>query len=220
MTDNPEAASEWAEGDAGTGAARARTAWWRRRWVQLVAAVAVAGAVGFGSGQSTGVSPEAQRRIDAAEQHAEAEAGRADAAQAARDRVDDTVSQRSSDLDDRETSLDQRESGLDTREQGLNTREQGLDSRETAVSAAERAAKANSFAGDGIYLIGTDIQPGTYRAKPSPSGSCYYAILNSLDGSLDAIRENNNVAGQVVLQVPADAKAVEVSGCAEFARAR
>lgn len=74
----------------------------------------------------------------------------------------------------------------------------------------------SSFEGSGIYMVGTDIRPGTYRAAASPG--CYYSVLRKLDGSLDAIISNGNVDGPVVVEVSSAAKGVEVSNCSTFTR--
>jgi hypothetical protein len=80
----------------------------------------------------------------------------------------------------------------------------------------KRQKATSTFEGSGIYMVGTDIRPGTYRA--AASSGCYYAVLRKLDGSIDAIMSNNNVSGPVVIEVPSSAKGVEVSNCATFTR--
>lgn len=44
--------------------------------------------------------------------------------------------------------------------------------------------------GDGMFIVGTDIAPGTYKNSDS-SQACYWERLNSFDGSLDAIIAND-----------------------------
>ncbi len=94
----------------------------------------------------------------------------------------------------------------------LNRRKAELDRREAKITGLERAADRNSFEGEGTYVVGTDIKPGTYRAAASPG--CYWARLASLDTS--NILNNDNADGPVVLQVLPSDKAVTVSRCAEF----
>ena len=79
--------------------------------------------------------------------------------------------------------------------------------------------KKNSFSGDGTYIVGEDINPGTYRAEASPSGNCYYERLNDLEGNIDSIITNENTSGPVVLNVAPSDYAIQVSGCAEFKKA-
>jgi len=59
---------------------------------------------------------------------------------------------------------------------------------------------------DGMYRVGTDIVPGTYRsAGPSPEGAsdCYWARLNSLNET-HIIDSNISTGPQVVMIQPSD----------------
>lgn len=183
-------------------AAVTRRPFYRRTWVVATAGAAVAFFLGVGAGAGTAptVSSDAQHQIDAA--HAETTRVRAVATQAQTDR------------DTAQAALTTAQTDLSTRKTALDQREAGLDKREAAVSKKEKAAKASTFAGDGIYLVGTDIKPGTYKADASPG--CYYEIDKDLSDGLESIITNDNVDGPVVIQVPASAAAVKVARCAEF----
>ncbi|MFF4650889.1 hypothetical protein [Streptomyces sp. NPDC001380] len=54
--------------------------------------------------------------------------------------------------------------------------------------------------GDGQYLAGEDIQPGTYKTAGPGDGSsgfgCYWARLKNTSGELGAIIANDNITGQ------------------------
>lgn len=55
---------------------------------------------------------------------------------------------------------------------------------------------ASTFAGDGEYLVGEDIAPGTYKtAGPDDDFGCYWARLKNASGEFDAIIANNNLNG-------------------------
>lgn len=59
----------------------------------------------------------------------------------------------------------------------------------------------------GMYLVGSDIQPGTYRGQAGSefSESCYWERMQSVAGGLDAILANDNATGQFYVQVlPSD----------------
>jgi hypothetical protein len=59
----------------------------------------------------------------------------------------------------------------------------------------------------GTYLIGSDIQPGTYRGQAGSdiTASCYWARLQNVAGDLDSILANDNATGQFYVQVlPSD----------------
>lgn len=98
------------------------------------------------------------------------------------------------------------------RKHAMDLRSAALDRREHKVSGMEHAWAANTIPGDGVYQVGSDIQPGTYKAAASPG--CYYARLSSLDTS--DIIDNNNVDGPVVIQVGVSDAALELSGCSDF----
>jgi len=67
---------------------------------------------------------------------------------------------------------------------------------------------------EGIYVVGTDIAPGTWR---EPGGSaCYWARLRSLDTS-DIIDNSNSDGPQVVEIQPSD-KAFQTRGCATWTK--
>jgi hypothetical protein len=59
----------------------------------------------------------------------------------------------------------------------------------------------------GTYLIGSDIQPGTYRGQAGSDimESCYWERLRSVSGDFDSILANDNATGQFYVQVlPSD----------------
>lgn len=55
----------------------------------------------------------------------------------------------------------------------------------------------------GTYLVGIDIQPGTYRGQAGTeiTDSCYWARLRNVSGELGAIIANDNATGQFYVQV-------------------
>ena len=75
-----------------------------------------------------------------------------------------------------------------------------------------QSAKANTVSGEGTFVVGEDIQPGTYRAAASPG--CYWARLRSLDTS-DVI-DNDNADGPVAVQILPSDKAFTAARCADF----
>jgi hypothetical protein len=86
---------------------------------------------------------------------------------------------------------------------------------EAQVSGTRAAIRRGTFDGDGTFIVGKDIDPGTYRAAAREG--CYWERESSLDtSSIDAILANDNANGPVVLQVQASDAAVKVAGCAKF----
>jgi hypothetical protein len=119
--------------------------------------------------------------------------------------------EREADLDDPEAALDDRVADLDTREEQLDKRKQRLDDREEEIAGAEREAAANTFT-DGIYVVGSDIEPGTYvtdgEGGTNPAG-CYAARLDDAGEPID----NDIGEGQRVFTVGSAARVESAGGC-------
>ena len=57
---------------------------------------------------------------------------------------------------------------------------------------------------EGTYIVGTDVEPGTYRN--SGGTGCYYARLSSFHGGVEGIISNGNSDAPVVVEIaPTDA---------------
>lgn len=79
----------------------------------------------------------------------------------------------------------------------------------SATVTAEPPAPAGSFS-DGTYLVGTQVQPGTYQASnanPGASDLCYWETTTKAGDIID------NGVNNGVMNVPGDAFAVRVAGC-------
>ncbi|GAB3490325.1 hypothetical protein [Amycolatopsis cihanbeyliensis] len=94
-------------------------------------------------------------------------------------------------LSEREAELSERDTNLALRVDELDQRSAGLDEREAAISEAERTAAANTV-GDGVWVVGVDVEPGTYRAT-SVGAECYWAITTSGSNGGDII--DNGIPG-------------------------
>lgn len=86
---------------------------------------------------------------------------------------------------------------------------------EAEAALAEAAANAPSLPpgtyGDGVYVVGTDIQPGVYHGEVTGEWG-YWARLNSTSGMISGILANAVVRGPFELTIqPADT-AVELRG--------
>ena len=79
------------------------------------------------------------------------------------------------------------------------------------VVAVAAIGKPEPLSADGMYVVGTDIAPGTYRTKTATDG-CYWARLRGFSGVGDIIANNYGDGWQIVTIAPTD-KAFEVSGC-------
>lgn len=181
--------------------------WYKRVWVLALAALvvglilgAVAGSAGSDPKSSTEYKALASRLVDTKAQ------------------LDDTREQVTAiqgDLPQREEQVKQEESALSERDSKLQVREEDVARRERKVGIVERTIERNTVAGEGIYQVGKDMKPGTYRTKGEMG--CYYAILNSPNTS--DIADNNNVDGPAIVSL-STGKYFEVSGCADWVLAQ
>lgn len=69
---------------------------------------------------------------------------------------------------------------------------------------------------DGIYIIGTDITPGTY--KNTGEQGCYYARLRGFSGSISDIIANDNVDAATIITISATDKGFESNGCGTWTK--
>lgn len=118
--------------------------------------------------------------------------------------------------DDLQAELDALSAELDTRQAALDQRQAELDARAEAISGQEAAVEAGTFPGDGTFLVGTDIQPGTYRGNAGSSDLCYWARLSGLSGELGDIISNETASGPTVVTIGASDVASDTNGCGEW----
>ncbi|MEU6230453.1 twin-arginine translocation signal domain-containing protein [Streptomyces sp. NPDC047042] len=75
---------------------------------------------------------------------------------------------------------------------------------------------ADGIPGDGTYVVGSDIKPGTYRSEGPQGGlvtDCYWARLSSTSGEAKDIIANANTGGQTTVTIAATDKAFTTTGC-------
>lgn len=92
---------------------------------------------------------------------------------------------------------------------------------DTFVVGPSPIPKGGVVPGDGIWLIGTEVIPGTYRTVvPADSFGCYFARLSGLSGSLDDIIQNDNWSAGATVTVSIDESdvAFESSRCGTWQR--
>lgn len=97
-----------------------------------------------------------------------------------------------SELADRESALEERESAVGEKETEVSEAEAALKTREKAVGTAEADAAANTVS-DGMWTVGEDIKPGTYRTTGSVGSRCYWGIYRSGSNGDDII--DNDIPG-------------------------
>lgn len=90
---------------------------------------------------------------------------------------------------------------------------------ETVVKEAPKPKPSATFAGDGTYLVGEDIKPGTYRSRPAdPEFSCFWSRLSGLSGEFDDVIANDLSDGPFVVEISASDVAFTATRCADFER--
>ena len=184
--------------------------WYKSRW--LLAATALILGLCIVIGVEAAAISAANARATAAQNKLTTAQSALSAAQSEAKTAQDALSAAQSEAKTAQDALSAAQAGLAARKTALDAAAAAVAAREAKVGAAEKAAQANTFAGEGTYLVGTDVKPGTYKADASTG--CYWARLKSLDTS--DIIDNQNTDGPVVLQILPTDKAVEVSRCAEF----
>ena len=87
--------------------------------------------------------------------------------------------------------------------------------RERRPARAEAPAGPKTTFGDGTYLVGTDIAPGSYKTtgpRPSTVPNCYWARMKNDSGSLNSIIANDNTEGATRITVN-NGEYLMVGGC-------
>jgi hypothetical protein len=137
----------------------------------------------------------------------------------ARDDIDQAEGQRRTAEDAARRAEATAQQSLDeaaARQQSLDAREQGLVVREQAVIATEQRIAATSI-DDGIWSVGVDIEPGTYRTAQPVRSDCYWGIYASGTNGDDII-ENDIVNGGFPTVTLREGQDFENNGCGTFVK--
>lgn len=89
-----------------------------------------------------------------------------------------------------------------------------LERRERAVGIVESEIARRTVGGDGVYRVGRDMEPGTYRSADNGDG-CYSSV--NADANGDDIITNNLGAGPQLVTV-SEGQYFETSGCDDWVR--
>lgn len=167
-----------------------------RRWpwiLGLIGALAAGGAIGYGG------TPEPEVVTKEVEVEVEVEPSDMD--------------ERRAELDQQEDDLDDRTSELEERDEELESLASELDEREGSITATATEIEENTIPGSGVFLVGEDIQPGTYSTEGS---SCYWARLSGVSGDFDDIISNGNLDGPGYVTIAESDSAFETTRCGEW----
>jgi hypothetical protein len=85
------------------------------------------------------------------------------------------------------------------------------------VDLKAKGSPAATMAGDGgMFRIGADIAPGTYKSTGNTDDSCYWEREKDAEHSMDSIVANNNVNGTAVVTISASDVYFKTSGCQDW----
>ncbi|MGW2235227.1 hypothetical protein [Streptomyces sp. NPDC001759] len=89
----------------------------------------------------------------------------------------------------------------------------GVTSQSTTDEPQQSTVPKGGIPGDGTFLVGKDIQAGTYRSEGKNKDSCYWARLSDTSGEASAIIANGNDIGPAIVKVAAGDKAFQTTDC-------
>lgn len=118
----------------------------------------------------------------------------------------------------REAKAQEQEDSLAKAAAALKKQTASVEKREKAVGIVEDDIERNTIPGDGVYIVGDDIKPGTYRS--TDNSGCYWQRSSSLKGDFESIIANGNVDGSAVITIAASDKGFTSTGCNDWKKVR
>ncbi|MFJ6935649.1 hypothetical protein [Streptomyces sp. NPDC101132] len=86
-----------------------------------------------------------------------------------------------------------------------------------AVDPKAAGTPATAMKGDGgMFKVGTDIAPGTYRSTGNRDDQCYWERAKDAEHGIDSIAANDNVSGNAVVTVTAKDAYFKTTGCKDW----
>lgn len=83
-----------------------------------------------------------------------------------------------------------------------------------AVPATASATPKTEMSGDGMYRIGADNAPGTYKSAGNGADrGCYWERGNDALHGIDSIIANENASGNAIVTIGADNTYFKTNGC-------
>ena len=94
--------------------------------------------------------------------------------------------------------------------------DQGFQSSNCATWTSDLSAitQTRTAFGDGNYIVGTDIQPGTYRS--TGQSGCYWARLKGFGHTTGDVLANDNTDNPAVVTIAATDQGFEASRCGNW----
>lgn len=88
----------------------------------------------------------------------------------------------------------------------------------TPTDSKSTAQDNNSISGNETFLVGKDIQPGTYRSEGN--SFCYWERASNPTGNFDSIIANENVKGTGTVQILPNDGVFKTRGCNDWKKVR
>ena len=85
------------------------------------------------------------------------------------------------------------------------------------TKAKAQGSPATKMAGDGgMFRVGADIAPGTYKSTGNTDDSCYWERAKNAEHGLESIIANNNVTSTAVVTISASDGYFKTTGCKDW----
>jgi hypothetical protein len=100
----------------------------------------------------------------------------------------------------------------------IKTSDKGFDSSNCATwtSNLKRITKSRTQFGAGMYMLNTDIAPGTYRSKAGKD--CYWQRMRDFTGTLTGVIANGIGTAHPVVTIKASDKGFSSTNCGTWTR--
>ncbi|MEU6576221.1 hypothetical protein [Streptomyces sp. NPDC046805] len=86
-----------------------------------------------------------------------------------------------------------------------------------AVAPKAKGSPASAMAGDGgMFKVGSDIAPGTYKSTGNADDACYWERAKDAEHGLDSIIANDNVTGTAVVTIRSTDAYFKTTGCGDW----
>lgn len=85
-------------------------------------------------------------------------------------------------------------------------------------AAAKGTPKTTLKGNGGMFKVGTDIAPGTYKSTGNKDDQCYWERAKDASHSTEAIAANENVTGTAIVKVGAGDAYFKSSGCQDWVK--
>ena len=86
-----------------------------------------------------------------------------------------------------------------------------------AVDEKAKGSPAARMSGDGgMFAVGADIAPGTYKSTGNTDDSCYWERTKDADHGVESIVANDNVNGTAVVRISASDAYFKTTGCKDW----